>query len=48
MINKSIIEESILKVGKVFSVEGRSIKILVDRKKNTSNLFYRGEVIKNV
>lgn len=48
MINKNIAEESILKVGSVFSVEGRTIKILVDKKKNTSNLFYQGEVIKNI
>lgn len=48
MENDSLIEASVLKIGKVFSVEGRTIKIIVDKQKNTSNLFYQGKVIKNV
>jgi DNA helicase HerA-like ATPase len=39
---------SILKIGNVFSVEGRVIKIRVDRKKNSSHLLYKGKAVKNI
>ncbi len=38
----------ILNVGKVVSVKGRKVDILVYKSKNTSSLIYNGEVIKNV
>ena len=40
--------ETILKIGKVTSVKGRYIEILVDKSKNASHLIYNGEIIKNV
>lgn len=43
-----IIKDSIFKIGKVTSVEGRSIRIDVDKAKNSSHLLYKGELIKNV
>lgn len=39
---------SVFKVGVVFSVDGRDVKVKVDRNKNTSHLFYKGNLVKNV
>lgn len=47
MENK-IQKDSIFKVGHVISVEGRTVKVSVDKSKNSANLLYKGEVIKNV
>jgi uncharacterized protein len=48
-MNKELaVKDSIFKIGKVISVDGRKIKVSVDKKKNTSNLLYDGEVIKNI
>jgi len=41
-------KDSIFKVGKVTSVEGRTIKIEVDKAKNSSHLLYNGETIRNI
>lgn len=41
-------KDSIFKIGKVTSVEGRTIKIEVDKTKNSSHLLYNGEVIRNI
>ena len=40
--------ESILKIGKVLSVKGRLIEVLVDKTKNASHLLYNGQIIRNV
>jgi DNA helicase HerA-like ATPase len=40
--------DTILKIGKVISVKGRQIEVLVDKTKNTSHLLFNGELIKNV
>lgn len=47
-MNGELQKDSILKVGKVISVEGRTIKIEVDKTKNSSHLLYDGEVIRNI
>lgn len=39
---------SIFRVGEVYSVDGRTICIKVDKDKNSSHLMYQGELIKNV
>lgn len=41
-------EDAVFKIGKVISVDGRLIRVKVDRAKNTSHLVYKGELIKNV
>lgn len=41
-------KDSIFRVGKVISVEGRTIKIEVDKTKNSSHLLYNGEIIRNI
>jgi len=40
--------DSILKIGGVVSVKGRSVEIKVDTVKNASHLIYKGELLKNV
>lgn len=47
-MNGELQKDSIFKVGKVTSVEGRTIKIEVDKTKNSSHLLYNGEVIRNI
>ncbi len=46
--NRYILKDSVFKVGKVTSVEGRFIKITVDKSKNSSHLLYKGELLKNI
>ncbi len=43
-----IIENSIFTVGKVVSVEGQSVKVKIDKWKNTSFILYKWEVIQNI
>ena len=42
-----ILKDSIFKIGKVTSVEGRTVKVKVDKTKNTSNLLYKGKLLKD-
>ena len=39
---------SVFKIGVVYSVDGRTVKVRVDKNKNTSHLIYKGTLIKNV
>jgi len=50
MLNNSdiVLFQSVFKVGVVSSVDGRDVKIRVDREKNSSHLIFKGELIKNV
>lgn len=41
-------KDSIFKVGRVISVEGRTVKIEVDKTKNSSHLLYNGELLRNI
>lgn len=43
-----ISEDAIFSVGKVISVDGRTVAIKVDKTKNTSHLLYKGELLKNI
>jgi hypothetical protein len=43
-----ISEDAIFKVGKVISVDGRVIRISVDKTKNSSHLLYQGKLLKNI
>jgi len=48
-IDKSgITEDAIFKIGKVISVDGRIIRVKVDKTKNTSSLLYQGKLLKNI
>jgi len=39
---------SVLKVGKVIGVEGRTVRVEVDKDKNASHLLYKGSTIQNI
>jgi hypothetical protein len=41
-------EDVIFKIGKVISVDGRLVRVRVDKTKNTSHLIYKGEPLKNI
>jgi DNA helicase HerA-like ATPase len=41
-------EDAIFKIGKVISVDGRLVRVKVDKTKNTSHLLYKGEPLKNI
>ncbi len=43
-----IIDNSIFRIGDVFSVEGQSIKVKVEKGKNTSSVLYKGDIIQNI
>jgi DNA helicase HerA-like ATPase len=48
-MSDSIIEkDSIFRIGRVVSIEGRSVNIVVDKSKNNSHLIYKNALIKNV
>src|SRR5690606_8742865 len=38
----------VLRVGKVVSVKGRTIEVLVDKTKNNSHLLFEGKLLRNV
>lgn len=46
--NEIITNQSIFKIGKVLSVNGREIRIRVDKQKNLPHLIYNGSLVKNV
>lgn len=46
--SSQISEDAIFKVGRVTSVDGRTVRIKVDKAKNTSHLIYKGQLLKNV
>jgi DNA helicase HerA-like ATPase len=48
MSEEIIIKDSIFRIGCVTSVDGRSIRISVDKVKNSSHLLYKNDLIKNV
>ena len=45
--NFQVVRDSVLRVGKVISVEDRTVRVEVDKLKNSSNLIFAGSVIKN-
>lgn len=48
-MNKEFLkEESIFKTGRVISVEGRTVRVIVNKNKNTSHILYNGDLVKNV
>lgn len=50
MVNNTdiAIYNSVFKIGVVYSVDGRTVKVSVDKNKNSSHLIYMGALIKNV
>jgi Predicted ATPase len=50
MVNNTdiLLFQSVFKVGTVASVDGREVRVKVDKLKNSSHLIFKGELIKNV
>ncbi len=48
MQSPQALDDSIFKIGRVTSVDGRVVSVKVDKAKNTSHLVYRGQLLKNV
>lgn len=46
--NNVSIYSSVFRIGVVHSIDGRSVKVLVDKDKNNSHLIFQGQLIKNV
>ncbi len=46
--HKQLQKDSIFKVGHVISVDGRRIKVIVDKTKNSASLLYEGDLIRNI
>jgi len=48
-MNKSyILKDSIFKIGQVISIDGRNVRVRVDKNKNSSHLVYKGNLLKNI
>ena len=43
-----IINNSIFRIGQVISVEGQTVKVKVDKGKNTTSILYKGQIIQNI
>ncbi len=43
-----LLEQSVLKVGKVVAVLGTQVRVEVDKEKNASHLLYNGQLLKNI
>lgn len=41
-------KDSIFRVGKVVSVEGRTVKVEVDKTKNSAHILYNGDLLRNI
>jgi len=47
-ISKELIRESVFIIGRVLSVDGRTVKIKLNKNKNHSHILYEGKTVKNV
>ena len=48
-MNKAyILKDSIFKIGQVISIDGRNVRVRVDKNKNSSHLLYKGNLLKNI
>lgn len=47
-MERELTKESVFIIGKVFSVEGRIVKIKVNKNKNTSHIVFQGRSVKNI
>jgi len=48
MMNRLLIKDAVLRVGEVSGIEGRNVFVLVDKDKNSSDLLFEGEILKNI
>jgi hypothetical protein len=46
--NEIVVNQSIFRIGCVLSVNGRDVKVKVDKQKNLSHIIYKGSLVKNI
>ncbi len=47
-MNNSMLKDTIFRIGEVSEIQGRKVFIKVDKNKNSSDLLFDGDIIKNV
>jgi len=47
-MNDALIKDAVLRVGEVSGIEGRKVFIALDKNKNSSELLYDGDILKNI
>ena len=48
MTKQELIEDAVLRIGEVSGVDGRRIYVLVDTNKNLSDMFFDGDILRNI
>src|SRR5436190_9090162 len=48
MNTNALLEDAVLRIGEVCGVDGRRIFVLVDSNKNLSDMFFDGDILKNI
>lgn len=46
--DEKVLDDSVFRIGKVISVDGRAVRVKVDKAKNTSHLLYKGNLLRNI
>lgn len=46
--NATLKRDAVFRVGRVVAVEGRQIRVAVDKLKNSAHLLYQGEIVRNI
>ncbi len=41
-------QDAVLRIGEVAGVDGRKIYVLVDKNKNLSDMFFNGDILRNI
>lgn len=47
-MNEELLKDAVLRVGEVSGIEGRKVYIKLDREKNSTDLVFNGEILKNI
>lgn len=47
-MNETLLKDAVLRVGEVCGIEGRKVFIKLDKEKNSSDLLFNGEILKNI
>ena len=47
-MNNILVKDAVLRVGEVSGIEGRKVFISLDKNKNSSDLLYDGDILKNI
>jgi len=47
-MNEALIKDAILRIGEVIEINGRTVYVLVDKNKNSSDLLFDGKILKNI